>query len=167
MPWGLKRYYGSGSLHFITWSCYRRRPLLGNPARRDLLLAVLELMRVRYRFAVIGYARSEMDNDAFREYARTAVEKFSRTPVDDHLWRAFAESLHYQSGNFDEEGFKKDEDFIRAMIRFRIDEVVFGIAEAQRHLLSAGPQSQLALSMFGEAVKLTELARANGRSKAH
>jgi putative transposase len=55
MPSGLKRYYGTGSLHFITWSCYRRKPLLGNPARRDLLLAVLELMRVRYRFAVIGY----------------------------------------------------------------------------------------------------------------
>ena len=23
MPWGLKRYYGTGNLHFITWSCYR------------------------------------------------------------------------------------------------------------------------------------------------
>ena len=55
MPWGLKRYYGTGSLHFITWSCYRRKPLLGDPARRDLVLTVLELMRVRYRFAVIGY----------------------------------------------------------------------------------------------------------------
>ena len=55
MPWGLKRYYGTGSLHFITWSCYRRKPLLGNPERRDLVLTVLELMRVRYRFAVIGY----------------------------------------------------------------------------------------------------------------
>ena len=29
MPWGLKRYYGTGGLHFITWSCYRRQPLLG------------------------------------------------------------------------------------------------------------------------------------------
>ena len=55
MPWGLKRYYGTGGLHFITWSCYRREPLLGNPARRDLVLTVLELMRVRYRLAVIGY----------------------------------------------------------------------------------------------------------------
>ncbi len=52
---GLKRYYGTGSLHFITWSCYRRKPLLGNPARRDLVLTVLELMRNRYRFAVMGY----------------------------------------------------------------------------------------------------------------
>jgi putative transposase len=50
-----KRYYGSGSLHFTTWSCYRRKPLLRNPARRDLVLTVLERMRVRYRFAVIGY----------------------------------------------------------------------------------------------------------------
>jgi putative transposase len=55
MPWGLKRYYGTGSLHFITWSCYKRKLLLGTPARRDLVLTVLELMRVRYRFAVIGY----------------------------------------------------------------------------------------------------------------
>jgi putative transposase len=55
MPWGLKRYYGSGSLHFVTWSCYRRKPLRGNPASRDLVLTVLELMRVRYRFAVVGY----------------------------------------------------------------------------------------------------------------
>jgi putative transposase len=55
MPWGLKRYYGTGGLHFITWSCYRRKPLLGDPARRDLVLTVLERMRVRYRFAVIGY----------------------------------------------------------------------------------------------------------------
>ncbi|HWO32640.1 MAG TPA: transposase [Candidatus Acidoferrum sp.] len=55
MPWGLKRYYGTGGLHFITCSCYRRKPLLGDPARRDLVLTVLERMRVRYRFAVIGY----------------------------------------------------------------------------------------------------------------
>ncbi len=55
MPWGVKRYYGTGSLHFITWSCFHREPLMAAPARRDLLLAVLEKMRVRYRFAVVGY----------------------------------------------------------------------------------------------------------------
>jgi putative transposase len=55
MPWGLKCYYGTGSLHFITCSCYRRQPLLGTADRRDLLLSVLEQMRQRYRFAVVGY----------------------------------------------------------------------------------------------------------------
>jgi len=29
MPKGLKRYYGQGHLHFLTFSCYRRLPLLG------------------------------------------------------------------------------------------------------------------------------------------
>jgi putative transposase len=55
MPWGLKRYYGDGGLHFITWSCHHRQPLLATPARRDLFLTGLEQMRERYRFAVIGY----------------------------------------------------------------------------------------------------------------
>ena len=55
MPWGLKRYYGTGGLHFITCSCCRRQPFLGTPERRDLFLAVLEQMRQRYRFVVVGY----------------------------------------------------------------------------------------------------------------
>ena len=55
MPWGLKRYYGTGGLHFITCSCYRRQPFLGTAERRDLLLTVLEQMRQRYHFVVVGY----------------------------------------------------------------------------------------------------------------
>jgi putative transposase len=55
MPWGLKRYYGAGDLHFITCSCYHRQPRLGSADRRDLFLAVLEQMRQRYSFVVVGY----------------------------------------------------------------------------------------------------------------
>jgi putative transposase len=51
----LKRFYGSGHLHFITCSCYRRQPFLGTASRRDLFLAVLEQMRKRYAFVVLGY----------------------------------------------------------------------------------------------------------------
>ena len=51
----LKRYYGAGDLHFITCSCYRRQPLLGTARRRSLLLTVLEQVRRRYAFVVIGY----------------------------------------------------------------------------------------------------------------
>jgi len=51
----LQRYYGAGHLHFITCSCYRRQPLLGTPRRRDLFLAVLERVRRRYSFVVVGY----------------------------------------------------------------------------------------------------------------
>jgi putative transposase len=49
------RYYGAGDLHFITCSCYRRQPLLGTPRRRSLFLTVLERVRRRYQFVVVGY----------------------------------------------------------------------------------------------------------------
>jgi putative transposase len=50
-----QRYYGAGDLHFITCSCYRRRPLLGTPQRRNLFLTMLEQVRRRYQFVVVGY----------------------------------------------------------------------------------------------------------------
>jgi putative transposase len=52
---GLHRYYGTHDLHFITWSCYRRQPILGTATRRDLLLTILEQARRKYRFVVHGY----------------------------------------------------------------------------------------------------------------
>ncbi len=55
MPTGLRRFYGSHDLHFITCSCYRRRPLLGTRWRRDLFLTIFEQVRQRYRFVVSGY----------------------------------------------------------------------------------------------------------------
>lgn len=55
MPRRLRRYYGSGYLHFITTSCYQRRPLLSRRENRDLFLRVLEQVRKRYCFRVVGY----------------------------------------------------------------------------------------------------------------
>ena len=55
VPLGLRRHYGGQDLHFITCSCYRRRPWLGTPARRTLFLNILEQARVAYGFTVIGY----------------------------------------------------------------------------------------------------------------
>jgi putative transposase len=55
MPTRLHRYYGAGYLHFITTSCYQRRPLLGSRQNRDWFLEVLERVRRRYRFVVVGY----------------------------------------------------------------------------------------------------------------
>jgi putative transposase len=55
VPTGLKRYYGAGQLHYITCSCYRRRALLGTARRRNAFVRVLEEVRQRYRFVVVGY----------------------------------------------------------------------------------------------------------------
>jgi putative transposase len=55
MPTNLHRYYGAGYSHFITTSCYQRRPLLGAPRSRDLFLEVMEQIRQRHQFVVAGY----------------------------------------------------------------------------------------------------------------
>jgi putative transposase len=55
MPEALHRFYGRNDLHFLTFSCYQRRPLLASASRRDLFLETLERMRRRYRFVVVGY----------------------------------------------------------------------------------------------------------------
>jgi putative transposase len=51
----LRRFYGQGDQHFITTSCYRRKPLLGTARARDVFLAVLEQVRRRFRFDVTGF----------------------------------------------------------------------------------------------------------------
>jgi putative transposase len=55
MPTNLHRQYGAGYLHFITTSCYQRRALLGAPQNRDLFLEIMEQVRRRYHFVVVGY----------------------------------------------------------------------------------------------------------------
>jgi len=114
MPTGLKRYYGSGHLHFITCSCYRRQPRLGSPFSRDLFLAVLEQVRRRYALVVVGYVVmpehvhlliSEPQRDtpstvmqalklgfARRILAesrrRSARQNVSGQPLPQHIWQA-------------------------------------------------------------------------------
>ena len=55
MPRNLHGYYGSGYLHFITTSCYPRRPLLGTPQSCHLFLEVMEQIGKRHHFVVVGY----------------------------------------------------------------------------------------------------------------
>lgn len=55
MPSSLHRTYGAHHLHFITCSCYRRLPFLNRPRSRDCFLSILEQVRRRYRFVVVGY----------------------------------------------------------------------------------------------------------------
>lgn len=55
MPWGLKRFQEARCLHFITFSCHNREPLLGMPEARDLFERTLEDVRKWYGFYVRGY----------------------------------------------------------------------------------------------------------------
>ena len=55
VPENLHRTYGARDLHFLTFSCYQRRPLLNHASRCDLFLQILERVRRRYRLVVLGY----------------------------------------------------------------------------------------------------------------
>ncbi len=55
MPAGLKRFYGKGHLHFITFSCYRRLPLLKTVRARDVFVKELGKVRDEMGFHLVGY----------------------------------------------------------------------------------------------------------------
>src|SRR5262249_16035193 len=126
-------------------------------------------------FGRLLYGRQEFENDSQKfsaegdtrmalgaAGARTIARNFT---VDDAMVAEFRQQLIDNHLKIDEAAFTKDLDFIKAMIRFRIDEALFGVADARRHLISADPQAQLALTMFGEAQRLVALSK--GTTKAH
>jgi carboxyl-terminal processing protease len=82
--------------------------------------------------------------------------------VDDAMVEDFRAQLKAENLRIDEAAFQKDLPFVKAMMRFRISEALFGLAEARRQLFSVDPQGQLALSLFMEAEKLSgRVVRAN------
>ena len=128
------------------------------------------------RFGRSLYARGAFANYA-QKYAADGDNRISQQStgrktvkpnfaVDDAMIADFKEQVKSDRFKFDEDGFAKDIDFVKAMIRFEIDNAVFGIAEARRHLIGVDPQAQAALAMFPEAQKLLELSKGN-RTKAN
>jgi len=55
MPRNLKRRHGRGDFHFITFSCYERRPLLATVRARDLFVKILGEVRNRCGSLLVGY----------------------------------------------------------------------------------------------------------------
>jgi carboxyl-terminal processing protease len=86
--------------------------------------------------------------------------------VDDAMLADFKKFLiEEEHVRMDEAAFAKDQDFIRAMIRYGIDEALFGTEPARRHLLTKDPQTLFALAQFNEAERLTKLTQTR-RSQA-
>lgn len=51
----LRRYYERGDLHFVTFSCYRRRQYLGSARARNCFVKILDEVRRRLGFELVGY----------------------------------------------------------------------------------------------------------------
>jgi len=119
------------------------------------------MLNARQEFA--NYAQKYVAFGDTRISQQSASRKFVKPNfvVDDAMIADFRQQLATGKIKIDEDNYKKDLEFIKAMIRLEIDTPLFGVAEARRHLIGVDPQAQAALGMFGEAMKLTELARAN------
>jgi putative transposase len=55
MPSSLKRYQNTGQSHFITFTCYHRRPLMTTPSSRCIIESALERIRRNFHLRVYGY----------------------------------------------------------------------------------------------------------------
>src|SRR5262245_29726768 len=85
--------------------------------------------------------------------------------VTDAMVAEFKEFLKSEKVRIEDDSFAKDTEFIRAMIKYDIDDALFGTAERQKNLIAHDPQAQFALQQFGEAVKLTELSKNRASSR--
>ena len=121
----------------------------GDLTRRKILPALYNLAREQHlpkRLAVVGYARSEWNDDAFRAHARRAVEKFSRMPIEEDLWKRFSDSLHYVSGSFDDPNC-----FAPLAERLALLDEQFGTAGARLFYCATPPSAfPLIVSRLGE-----------------
>jgi putative transposase len=68
------RYQQTGEFHFLTFSCYRRRPYLSTVAAMELFEDALERVRLRYFFAVAGYV-------VMPEHVHLLVNEPQRAPL--------------------------------------------------------------------------------------
>ena len=79
----------------------------GDLARRKLLPALYSLAHegaLPERFHLVGSARSELDDEGFREGAAEAVRAFSRTDVDGTVLDALLASARYVCGDLADDG---------------------------------------------------------------
>src|SRR4051794_13283375 len=71
----------------------------GDLTARKLIPALYQLFvgkQLAEPFRIVGFARREKTDGAWRAELRDAMEKFSRTkPVDTAAWQAFSEHLFY------------------------------------------------------------------------
>jgi len=143
---GRKVYSGGGVEpdHFIVG------PVEGfNPSRFGRML--------RDRGAFISFAERFTKEGDSRPAAKSAATAHKVAPgwvVSDAMVAEFKDFVAGERVRVDEAAFKSDVNFIKAMIRYEVDNDLFGNEEARRNLIKVDPQAQSALGYFDEAKQL-------------
>jgi glucose-6-phosphate 1-dehydrogenase len=77
----------------------------GDLTRRLLLPAILNLAaegRLPERFALVGYGRTDLDDEAYRERLDEAVKAHAREGLDPALWAGLRPRVRWVRGSFDD-----------------------------------------------------------------
>ena len=146
-----RKVYGGGGIepdHFVLG------PVEGfNPKRFSrLLYGRGAFISFAERFTKLGDARPGAASAAVHTVA-------AGWQVTDAMIDEFKAFITQQGVRVDETAFAADRDFIRAMIRFEVDNDLFGVEEARRNLSKVDPQVQSALGYFDDARQLLLASR--------
>jgi putative transposase len=98
VPWGLKRFQQSGQTHFVTFSCYHRRPLLTAPADKRIFELALERVRRNAQLFIYAYVvmpehihvlLSEPQRDTLADAIKSLKQGVSRRLIGEaeHFWQ--------------------------------------------------------------------------------
>ncbi len=77
----------------------------GDLSRRKLIPAIYNLMLdgvLPANFAIVGFARTDLDDASFRQLAREGIEKHSRRPIEEAAFADFEKNLFFVRGPFDQ-----------------------------------------------------------------
>jgi glucose-6-phosphate 1-dehydrogenase len=118
----------------------------GDLARRKLLPGLFHLSNSGFipGCRIIGVSLDQMTPEAFRQFAREALDEFSSRKVEDQAWAAFA-------GNLDYLPLARGTEALRAAVA-RAEQTFAGAESRRLHYLSVPPNAALsAVRMLGEA----------------
>jgi carboxyl-terminal processing protease len=147
---GGRKVYGGGGIepdHFLPGPVEGFNPTLFS-----------RLMVSRGAFANFSTRHFTVEGDTRPGALKSAANhKVSRGwTVTDAIVDEFKQTLTAQGVKVDEAAFRTDAAFIRAEIKYEVDNELFGAEEARRNLTKVDPQAQAALGFFDEAKRLLD-----------
>ena len=78
----------------------------GDLTKRKLVPALYTLAAERllpHSFSIVGFARKQIAEEAFRADMKEGVNKYARhRPIDDTLWGNFEKGMYFQTGDYDD-----------------------------------------------------------------
>jgi glucose-6-phosphate 1-dehydrogenase len=129
----------------------------GDLAHRKLLPALYNLHvdgLLPPRMAIAGVGRKAMTDEAYREFAKDGITKFSRRPLDEQAWETFSTMLIFVNASIDGE-----QGLAPLGARLDITEHEGGLSGDRIYYLAVPP------SLFAPTVR--QLARARFVTKGH